>query len=85
MPDTEPLIEEADPFDIAPVRLTVDLTALAENWVELSKRSGRARTGAVVKADAYGLGIEDCGLTLYEAGARYFFVAAASEGASLRA
>lgn len=85
MPDTEPLIEEADPFDIAPVRLTVDLTALAENWVELSKRSGRARTGAVVKADAYGLGIEDCGLTLYEAGARDFFVAAASEGATLRA
>lgn len=85
MSETEPFIDEADPFDIAPVRLTVDLAALADNWLELSRRSGRARAGAVVKADAYGLGIEDCGLTLYEAGARDFFVAAASEGATLRA
>lgn len=76
---------ELDPFDTAPLRLTVDLAALAENWQALAKRSGRARTGAVVKADAYGLGIEDCGLTLYEIGARDFFVASASEGATLRA
>ena len=76
---------QTDPFDCAPLRLTVDLAALAANWQDLAHRSGRARAAAVVKADAYGLGIEDCGLTLYEAGARDFFVAAASEGETLRA
>ncbi|MBP2547398.1 alanine racemase [Neorhizobium galegae] len=79
------LIDEADDFDVAPLRLTVDLAALCDNWRDLSRLSGRARAGAVVKADAYGLGIEDCGASLYHAGARDFFVAAASEGATLRA
>lgn len=78
-------LPEMDPFETAPVRLTVDLQALAENWQDLARRSGKARAGAVVKADAYGLGIEDCGLTLYEAGARDFFVAVPAEGATLRA
>jgi alanine racemase len=76
---------DADPFDIAPVRLTIDLGALADNWRDMAKRSGRARTAAVVKADAYGLGLEDCGTALYEAGARDFFVAVAQEGVTLRA
>jgi alanine racemase len=79
------LMGEADEFDVAPLRLTVDLAALGDNWRDLSRLSGRARAGAVVKADAYGLGIEDCGTALYHAGARDFFVAAASEGATLRA
>src|SRR5690606_18175643 len=37
-----------------------------------------------VKADAYGLGIEDCSTTLYHAGARDFFVATVAEGVTLR-
>lgn len=85
MTDGRDDLPDTDPFEAAPLRLTVNLEALAENWRDLARRSGRARTGAVVKADAYGLGIEDCGLTLYEAGARDFFVAAASEGETLRA
>lgn len=75
---------ETDPFDVAPLRLTVDLNAIAENWRAMAKRSGNARAGAVVKADGYGLGIEDVGITLYEAGVRDFFVAVAEEGATLR-
>lgn len=75
---------EVDPFDFAPLRLTIDLQALTDNWRDLKARSGRARTGAVVKADAYGLGIEDCGTVLYHAGARDFFVATVSEGVTLR-
>ncbi len=75
---------ETDPFDVAPLRLTIDLGAIADNWRAMARRSGNARTGAVVKADAYGLGIEDVGVTLYEAGVRDFFVAAAEEGATLR-
>jgi alanine racemase len=73
-----------DEFDIAPVRLTVDLGALVDNWREMARRSAPARAAAVVKADAYGLGIEDCGIALYEAGARDFFVAVLQEGMLLR-
>jgi len=73
-----------DAFASAGLRLTVDLGTLVENWRDLARRSGKARTSAVVKADAYGLGIEDVGETLYAAGARDFFVATADEGATLR-
>jgi alanine racemase len=73
-----------DEFDIAPVRLTVDLGALVDYWREMARRSAPARAAAVVKADAYGLGIEDCGIALYEAGARDFFVAVLQEGMLLR-
>ncbi|KQO75343.1 alanine racemase [Rhizobium sp. Leaf262] len=75
---------ENDPFDTAPLRVTIDLGALADNWRDMAKRSGKARTSAVVKADAYGMGIEDCGSTLYHAGARDFFVATVAEGVTLR-
>ncbi len=75
---------ETDAFDAAPLRLTVDLGALADNWRDMARRSGKARASAVVKADAYGMGIEDCGATLYHAGARDFFVATVAEGATLR-
>ncbi|SCB21947.1 alanine racemase [Rhizobium multihospitium] len=76
--------DDDDAFAFAGLRLTVDLGALVENWRDLAHRSGKARTSAVVKADAYGLGIEDVGETLYSAGARDFFVATADEGATLR-
>lgn len=85
MNDADLFAELAEDFEIAPVRLTVDLQALAENWQEMARRSGGARAAAVVKADAYGLGLEDCGTTLYEAGARDFFVAVVQEGVTLRA
>ena len=84
MTDFDSDISFPDEFDIAPVRLTVDLAALAGNWREMARRSGNARTAAVVKADAYGLGLEDCGSVLYEAGARDFFVAVMQEGVTLR-
>ncbi len=84
MTDFDSDISIPDEFDIAPVRLTVDLGVLADNWQEMARRSGKARTAAVVKADAYGLGLEDCGTALYEAGARDFFVAVMQEGVTLR-
>ncbi|MEZ2220840.1 alanine racemase [Rhizobium sp. RCC_161_2] len=76
--------DDNDAFAAAGLRLTVDLDALVENWRDMAHRSGRARASAVVKADAYGLGIEDVGEALYLAGARDFFVATADEGATLR-
>jgi alanine racemase len=81
---TEDFADDLDAFDAAGLRLTVDLGALVANWQDMARRSGRARTAAVVKADGYGLGIEEVGETLYIAGARDFFVATAEEGVTLR-
>lgn len=63
--------------------LTIDLSALAENWQALAKIS-QVETAAVVKADAYGLGIAPVAKHLAAAGARQFFVAVADEGIALR-
>ncbi|EAR51594.1 alanine racemase [Oceanicola granulosus HTCC2516] len=63
--------------------LTIDLDALAANWRALDAM-GSAETGAVVKADGYGLGVAPVARTLHKAGARRFFVAVAEEGAALR-
>ena len=63
--------------------LTIDLEALVANWHALNAMT-QTETGAVVKADAYGLGIAKVGNALAEAGARQFFVAVAEEGVALR-
>src|SRR5690554_1007275 len=65
--------------------ITVDLGAIARNWQALDKVSGKSLTGAVLKADAYGAGAAAVGRTLYQAGARFFFVATPDEGVALRA
>jgi len=70
---------------MATATLTIDLDAIAANWLELDRLSGpETQTGAVVKADAYGLGVERVARALAMAGARRFFVAVAEEGAALR-
>ncbi len=65
-------------------RLTIDLDAVAANWRLLAARSTPAECAAVVKADAYGLGIAPVAKRLAEAGCRHFFVATADEGVALR-
>lgn len=55
--------------------LTIDLAALVANWRLMAARAAPAECAAVVKADAYGLGIEPVVGALSEAGARTFFVA----------
>jgi alanine racemase len=65
--------------------LTIDLDALARNWRSLDRASAaQTETGAVVKADAYGLGAGRVARRLAQEGARRFFVAVAQEGAALR-
>ena len=65
--------------------LSIDLDAIGANWRALDRLSaGGVQTAAVVKADAYGLGIGRVARALAQAGARRFFVAMAEEGASLR-
>ncbi|MFG1417073.1 alanine racemase [Xanthobacter sp. V0B-10] len=65
--------------------LTVDLGAIADNWRTLAARAAPAECAAVVKANAYGLGIDQVAPTLWRAGARTFFVAHLKEAVHLRA
>lgn len=59
----------------SPLRLSIAREALAANWRALDRLSGRARAGAAVKADAYGLGVAVAAPVLRDAGAEDFFVA----------
>ena len=65
--------------------LTVDLGALAANWRAMKARAGAARCSAVVKADAYGIGLERASAALAGAGCDVFFVALIDEARRLRA
>ncbi|WP_299042437.1 alanine racemase [uncultured Tateyamaria sp.] len=64
--------------------LSIDLGALVRNWQALDALS-EGETGAVVKANGYGLGAPVVGRALMRAGVRSFFVATAEEGNILRA
>ena len=68
---------------MATATATIDLNAIKHNWQKLRGMSSKD-TGAVVKANAYGLGLKQVAKALYDEGARIFFVATAEEGAELR-
>ncbi|HEY0522068.1 MAG TPA: alanine racemase [Stellaceae bacterium] len=73
--------------DRAGAVLEIDLGAVAANWRMLRDRAAAASgagCAAVVKADAYGLGIAEVGPALAAAGCRTFFVAHIDEGMMLR-
>lgn len=63
--------------------LALDLGALVANWRSLQTRAG-AEAAAVVKANAYGIGIEPAVTALAGAGCKSFFVAHLSEGIRVR-
>ncbi|MCB9929977.1 MAG: alanine racemase [Alphaproteobacteria bacterium] len=65
-------------------RLTIDLEAVAANWRLLRDRVQPAECAAVVKADAYGLGMAPVVRALADAGCRTFFVATLEEAVALR-
>ena len=68
---------------MATATATIDLNAIRHNWQKLRSMSSKD-SGAVVKANAYGLGLKQVAKALYDEGARIFFVATAEEGAELR-
>lgn len=71
---------------MAVATLTIDLTALCDNWRALDAKSDpTVETAAVVKADGYGCDAGRVSAALSKAGARTFFVAAAEEGIAVRA
>ncbi len=63
--------------------LEVNLAAIVRNYMRLCAEGGGRRCAAVVKANAYGLGVERIAPALYEAGCREFFVATLDEGVIL--
>lgn len=67
-----------------PARLTIDPAAVARNWRHLAGLTS-GECGAVVKADAYGLGIAAVAPALAAAGCTTYFVALEAEGHALRA
>lgn len=60
-------------------RLTVDLGAIRANYRSIAERAAPAGCGAVIKADAYGLGARRVARALHDEGCRSFFVAQLSE------
>jgi alanine racemase len=65
--------------------LTIDLDAIVANWRKLEKAAVPAECGAVVKADAYGCGLEPVARALHNAGCKTFFVANLDEARAARA
>lgn len=64
--------------------LTIDLDALRQNYRTLADRVPGAKTAAVVKANAYGIGLEQAADALLKEGVDTFFVAQLGEGIRLR-
>jgi alanine racemase len=75
---------EAIPADARAV-LRIDLNGLRWNWTRLNEASGRAECAGVIKADAYGLGLEQIAKALSHEGCRTFFTATLEEGRRVRA
>ncbi|WP_144185600.1 alanine racemase [Elioraea rosea] len=64
--------------------LTIDLDAVAANWLALRARHPSGPVAAVMKADAYGLGAARVAPRLLAEGCRHVFVAHLSEALVLR-
>lgn len=72
------------PFPAHTATLSVNTKAICRNWARLDARSDAScQTGAVIKANAYGLGMVPISLALYEAGCRLFFAARLHEAITL--
>lgn len=82
-----PTMQQVVP-DTVPAHATgvvvVDLARIAENWRALSRLVAPAECGAVVKADAYGIGAAHVIPALAGAGCRTFFVATLDEAIAAR-
>ncbi|AIL64787.1 Alanine racemase, catabolic [Rickettsiales bacterium Ac37b] len=65
--------------------LNVDLNSIVYNYLFLKKKLNTVECGAVVKANAYGIGANHVASTLAKYGCKHFFVANLEEAISLRA
>jgi len=71
-----------------PAQLHIDLAIIRDNYRDLVQLghtyNPSVLCAAVVKANAYGLGMKNVALSLWQAGCRLFFVAQLQEGVALR-
>jgi len=65
--------------------LIIDLNAVEANWRALARQALTVECAAVVKANAYGLGLEPVTAKLAKAGCKTFFVADIAEARRVRA
>src|SRR5450631_522153 len=65
--------------------LTVDLDAIVANWRKLEKSAVPAECDGVIKANAYGCGLDPVARALAGAGCKTFFVATMDEARATRA
>lgn len=66
--------------------LSIDLSAIQANWRLLAEHCGRqVNVGAVIKANAYGVGAREVGEALYKSGCRAFFFANLDEALVFKA
>jgi alanine racemase len=80
----EPELTSGPPAGQAGGILTIDLAAIEANWRALSRRAMPSECSAVIKADAYGCGIEPVAIQLAKAGCKTFFVADLDEARRVR-
>lgn len=65
--------------------LTIDLAAISQNYMTLQEIAGHdVEMGVAVKANAYGLGVDEIAPLLYDKSCRLFYVATLQEGIDLR-
>lgn len=68
-----------------PLVLIIDLDAVAHNYRTICSQLKKGTLcAAVVKANAYGMGVKEVSLRLYQEGCRHFFVAHLSEAIELK-
>ena len=75
----------SSPQDRAGAVLSIDLAALVTNWRLLKSKCAARDTGAVIKADGYGIGAVQAAVALKGAGCTTFYVAHLDEGLAVRA
>ena len=85
VPPTSTLSPETAALAVATGVLTVDLDAICANWRKLEKTAVPAECAAVIKADAYGCGLDPVARALALAGCKTFFVATLDEARTARA
>jgi alanine racemase len=84
-PDLRPAQPSAPGEGEAGGILTVDLAAIEANWKKLASMTLPVECAAVVKANAYGCGLEPVTRKLTKTGCRTFFVADVGEARLVRA
>src|ERR1700681_3160659 len=85
VPPTSTLSPETAALAVATGVLTVDLDAICANWRKLEKAAVPAESAAVIKADAYGCGLDPVARALAGAGCKTFFVATLDEARAAHA